>query len=95
MGTLSKNQTVSFKTDDKLYRQAKEIFSARGYNVTDILNELFVQTVKTNKIPFQTQKDLEREVMIINLQNQINQSVENYKAGHSISEEEARAKFGL
>ncbi|GFH41386.1 type II toxin-antitoxin system RelB/ParD family antitoxin [Lactococcus insecticola] len=90
-----KNQTVSFKTDYIMYKKVKEIFSERGYNVTEILNELFEQTVKKNNIPFRTEKDFERDTLIENLQDQINQSVENYKAGKTISERDARDRFGI
>lgn len=92
---FEKNTQVNFKTNDDLLNAAKKVFAKKNLDVTSTFNLFLQNVVAKEELPFETQDEVRRAELIKNLQLDIQKSVANYKAGHGVSEEQARARFGI
>ncbi|AZZ60423.1 RelB/DinJ family addiction module antitoxin [Oenococcus sp. UCMA 16435] len=95
MATLEKNSQVSFKSNTALVKKARKVFAEQDLNLTEVMNEFLEYVVQTRAIPFKTNTDKKREQMIADLKSQIDKSFASYEAGHVVSQEEMKARYGL
>ncbi|GBG96247.1 type II toxin-antitoxin system RelB/ParD family antitoxin [Lactococcus termiticola] len=95
MENIAKNFQVSFKTDQKLVQEARQVFEEKNSNLTEIMNEFLQTVVETHDIPFETKEDRKRQKIIDELKAGIEESYQQYKEGKALSHEEVKERYGL
>jgi len=93
MLNVEKNIQVNFKTNDKWLTSAKEVFARKGLDVTAALNQFIHEVVITQDIPFQTIEDKERECLIAELGNQIDENLADIRNGKGMTIEEVEEQL--
>ncbi|MCQ9226290.1 type II toxin-antitoxin system RelB/ParD family antitoxin [Streptococcus suis] len=95
MITIKKDAQVNFKTDSRLLEKAKEIFAMNQLDLTAGFN-LFLQNIAVkNELPILTEEELEREELFLQLQKEIQENQQAIEAGHGISLESVKEKYGI
>lgn len=95
MAPLKKDGPVSFKSNTALIKKARKVFAEQDLNLIEVMNEFLEYVVQTQAIPFKTKTDEKKEQMIADLKSQIDKSFASYEAGHVVSQEEMKARYGL
>lgn len=95
MITINKDAQVNFKTDSRLLEKAKEVFAMNQLDLTAGFN-LFLQNIAVkNELPILTEEELEREELFLQLQKEIQENQQAIEAGHGISLERVKEKYGI
>ncbi|HEM5088180.1 toxin-antitoxin system antitoxin subunit [Streptococcus suis] len=95
MITIKKDAQVNFKTDSRLLEKAKEVFAMNQLDLTAGFN-LFLQNIAVkNELPILTEEELEREELFLQLQKEIQENQQAIEAGHGISLERVKEKYGI
>lgn len=89
---VERPKRVGFSTDEALLKRAKEVMNASGLSVSRAL-DLFVRQVgMTGELPLVD----EAELLFLQLQSEIKQSIDDVEAGvKTYTVEEVRAELGL
>ncbi|WP_449459244.1 type II toxin-antitoxin system RelB/ParD family antitoxin [Streptococcus suis] len=95
MITIKKDAQVNFKTDSRLLEKAKEVFAMNQLDLTAGFN-LFLQNIAVkNELPILTEEELEREELFLQLQKEIQENQQAIEAGHRVSLESVKEKYGI
>lgn len=95
MLTISKDTQVNFKTNSELLEKAKEVFTSNNLDLTAGFNLFLKNVVAKNEVPLLTEEELEQEQLFSQLQAEILANQEAIEAGHGVTLESVRAKFGI
>ncbi|MDR0300280.1 MAG: type II toxin-antitoxin system RelB/DinJ family antitoxin [Streptococcaceae bacterium] len=90
MTALQKDKQVNFKTNGAVWLEAQKVFAEKEMDGTSALN-YFLQFVATNKkLPFLTDEEQEREILVAKLQERVKKNMES----ETISFEELEKRLG-
>lgn len=88
-------KNVSFKADADVVDLASEVFKENGYNLSKGLSLFLKNVAIKQEVLLDSEEELEKEQIFLELQKEIRAGLEAYKRGECISLEEARASLGL
>lgn len=95
MVVLNQTKMVNFPADRSLADSAKQIMKEQNLSQTEVFNLFLKNIVVTGRINLLSEEELEKERLFYELQEEIQESISNYEAGHYITEDELRTSFGL
>ena len=78
--------TINVKTDLELKKQAEELFSDLGMNMTTALNVFLRQSVRENRIPFEIAQSSDPFYLKSNI-DYVKKSVDELRAGRGTEHE--------
>lgn len=90
MSTIVKDRQVNFKVNSANYETAKQVFKEKGLDVSTAFNQFIQEVALTHDLPFKTQEEIEREILIQKLQKEVSTSYELLRKEKGLTVSEAR-----
>ncbi|EFQ56336.1 type II toxin-antitoxin system RelB/ParD family antitoxin [Streptococcus downei] len=97
METLAKNSQFTFRTNEKLLAQAKEIVKEENMNMSALFNKVLETVVEEDGVPagFLTDEKSRHQKILDDLYGEIQQAYDSYKTGLAKPIDEVFEKYGL
>lgn len=88
-------KSVSFKTDSDVVDTASAILKANGYTLAKGLTLFLKNVVRTGSVDLPDEQELDNELLFLQLQNEVKESVAEVQSGHFYTDEDLVKRYGL